>query len=99
MDETQDPKPHVVLSGTPHRPDDTLPGDATSRKPALSIWFLCGMLTLIYGLCLVSEGLLEWHHPPATVLADLRPTFYWGLALTAFGLFYTLRFRSGKSPR
>ncbi len=31
--------------------------------------------------------------PPATVLANLHPTFWWGVLMTLFGAFYTIRFR------
>lgn len=61
----------------------------------ISIWFFCGILMLAYGLVLVVQGLLEIHHPPATVLANLQPTLWWGVVLTIFGGFYTVRFRPG----
>ena len=91
MDETQDDKPHVVVheGGTP------------VRGESLSIWFFCGILTLGYGIVLVAQAGLEHfrllgQHPPATVLANLHPTFWWGLCLLVFGAFYTIRFRPGK---
>jgi hypothetical protein len=58
----------------------------------LSIWFFCGILMLTYGLVLIFTGLLEFHHPPPTVLATLHPTLWWGLLMAAFGGFYTVRF-------
>jgi uncharacterized membrane protein HdeD (DUF308 family) len=58
----------------------------------LSIWFLCGLLMLVYGVVLFITGLYELHHPPATVLAELRPTLWWGLLMTVIGAFYTIRF-------
>ena len=59
----------------------------------LSIWFFCGILLLAYGLVLVVTGVFELHNPPATTLADLHPTLWWGLLMTALGAFYTIRFR------
>jgi hypothetical protein len=58
----------------------------------LSIWFFCGILLLAYGLVLVITGLYELRNPPATVLAELRPTLWWGALMTAIGVFYTGRF-------
>jgi hypothetical protein len=91
MDETQDPKPHPVVHevATP------------ARGESLSIWFFCGILTLGYGIVLVGQALLEHfrlfgQHPPATVLAHLHPTFWWGMCLFLFGAFYTVKFRPGK---
>ena len=59
----------------------------------ISIWFFCGILTLVYGFVLLVQGVVEWNHPPATVLSELRPTFYWGLLMTVLGGIYTARFR------
>jgi len=59
----------------------------------LSIWFFCGILMLAYGIVLVVTGLFELRNPPATVLAELRPTLWWGLLMTIFGAFYTIKFR------
>lgn len=92
MDESQDPKPHPhVHQATPE----------AVRGESLSIWFFCGILTLGYGFVLIGQALLEhFHllgqHPPATVLANLHPTFWWGVCMFLFGAFYTLKFRPGK---
>ena len=59
----------------------------------LSIWFFCGILMLAYGLILVVTGITEIHNPPPTVLAELQPTLWWGVLMTLFGGFYTIRFR------
>lgn len=69
--------------------------EGTGRGEMLSIWFFVGGLTLIYGLVLLPYGAWEWfsHHEAPTVLNNLHPTFWWGLLLTLFGAFYTLRFR------
>ncbi|HMF64569.1 MAG TPA: hypothetical protein VK608_10820 [Edaphobacter sp.] len=66
----------------------------------LSIWFFCGILMLTYGLVLVITGITEINHPPATVLAELQPTLWWGALMTLFGGFYTIRFwPKHKSPK
>jgi hypothetical protein len=74
--------------------------EGTGRGEMLSIWFFVGVMTLAYGLVLMPYGAWEWwgNHPPAnevllTFLQPLHPTFWWGVLLTAFGGFYTLRFR------
>jgi len=92
MDESLDPKPHpVVHEASP----------AAVASESLSIWFFCGILTLGYGGVLVIQALLEHfrllgQHPPVTVLANLHPTFWWGMCLFVFGAFYTIKFRPGK---
>jgi hypothetical protein len=44
---------------------------------------------------LLPYGAWEWfaHHEAPTVLNNLHPTFWWGLLMTLFGAFYTIRFR------
>jgi len=75
---------------TPHHPDP-------STEQAFSIWFFVGILMLSSGLIILGEGIYEFSHPATTVLANLHPAFWWGLLMTAFGAFYTLRFRPGKA--
>jgi len=69
--------------------------EGTGSGESLSIWFFVGSLTLVYGLVLLPYGAWAWasHHEAPTVLGTLHPTFWWGLLLTLFGGFYTLRFR------
>jgi hypothetical protein len=94
MDETQDPKPHPVVHSGPRR---TSSADEVKHSQGLSIWFFCGILMLGYGIVLVAQGVYEhFGHAPHTVLANLEPTLWWGVALTLFGGFYTARFRPGK---
>ena len=99
MDESMDPKPHPHVESL-SKPAHDVPVDAHPSE-SLSIWFFCGILTLGYGVVLTGQGILERYnlfgqHQPNTVLANLQPTFWWGLFLLAFGLFYTIRFRPGK---
>ena len=69
----------------------------SSTKGQLSIWFFCGILMLAYGLVLLVQGTYEhFGHQPNTVLAQLEPTFWWGVVLAVFGGFYAVRFRPGK---
>jgi hypothetical protein len=69
-----------------------------SRRAAISIWFFVGILTLAYGLVLLVTGIYEFSHPLGSVqLANLHATFWWGVLMTLFGAFYTLRFRPGKA--
>lgn len=88
MDESQDPKPHPHVVSEPH---------PSAARQTLSIWFFCGILMLAYGVVLIVTGALEFNHAPPTVLASLHPTLWWGVFLSLFGLFYTLRFRPGKA--
>ena len=99
MDESQDPKPHPQVDGEPQAAHEVAPG---ARRESLSIWFFVGMLTLVYGIVLTIQGVIELHAPPANelllpFLIPLRPTLRWGLFMFLFGAFYTVRFRPGKS--
>jgi hypothetical protein len=69
--------------------------EGTGRGEALSIWFFVGIMTLAYGLVLLPYGAYEWFgsHEADTVLNNLHPTFWWGLIIFLFGLFYTLKYR------
>ena len=67
----------------------------------LSIWFFCGILMLAYGVVLVITGIIELHNPPPNELLlpwlqALHPTLWWGVLLTVFGGFYSIRFRPGR---
>ena len=68
--------------------------EGTGRGESLSIWFFVGIMTLAYGIVLLAYGAWAWFsgHEAPTVLNYLHPTFWWGLLLTVFGGFYTLRF-------
>jgi hypothetical protein len=52
---------------------------------------------LAYGLVLIVTGFVEFHNPPANEillpwLESLHPTLWWGVVLTVFGGFYSIRF-------
>ncbi len=73
--------------------------DATAtheKKEGLSIWFFCGLLTLVYGLILMGQGIYDLYHPPMTVLAELHPTLKWGALMAVVGAIYVIRFRPAK---
>lgn len=72
--------------------------EGTGRGETLSIWFFVGIMTLAYGVVLLPYGAYEWNHPPENELllgwlTHYHPTFWWGLLLFLFGLFYTLKYR------
>ncbi len=71
--------------------------EGTGRGETLSIWFFVGVMTLLYGVVLVVYGAWAWfgdHEVPTVVFSQrFHPTFWWGMLLTLFGSFYTLRFR------
>jgi hypothetical protein len=69
--------------------------EGTGKGESLSIWFFVGVMSLLYGLALFPYGAWEWFggHEAPTVLNNLHPTFWWGLLLTLFGSFYTIKFR------
>lgn len=69
--------------------------EGTGYGESLSIWFFVGAMTLLYGLVLLGYGSWAWvaGHEAPTVLSRYHPTFWWGVLLTLFGGFYTLRFR------
>ena len=93
MDESNDLKPHPHVESL-NKPAVEAPA---GRGEKLSIWFFCGILTLGYGIVLFGTGIYEhFGHQPNTILANLEPTLWWGLALLVFGLFYTVKFRPGK---
>ena len=65
------------------------------KKMQLSIWFFVGALCLVYGLVLLPTGIYQLSHPPKVVLPELHVTLWWGMLMTAFGAFYTIKFRPG----
>jgi len=56
----------------------------------IPVWFFVGLLLGIYGVLILVSGLLEWSHPPATVLAELHAPVWWGALLAAVGGSYTV---------
>ena len=77
-------------------PNSEVPHVDPSTEKMLSIWFFVGVLMLSCGLIIFGQGIYEFSHPAITVLANLHPAFWWGMVMTIFGGFYTIRFRPGK---
>ncbi len=61
----------------------------TGRKHMIPVWFFVGILLLVYGILIFITGLREWPHPPATVLSNLHPTFWWSFILIILGAVFT----------
>lgn len=75
--------------------------EGTGKGESLSIWFFVGVMMLLYGLVLLPYGTYAWlaNHEAPTTLHQLHPTFWWGLLIFLFGLFYTLKYRPAASVR
>jgi hypothetical protein len=56
----------------------------------IPVWFFAGLLLGIYGVLILVSGLVEWSHPPATVLADLHARVGWGALLVVTGGIYRI---------
>ncbi|MGH9396726.1 MAG: hypothetical protein ACRD18_07730 [Terriglobia bacterium] len=83
--------PHQVAVGVEeHHP----------RKGMLPVWFFVGLILTVYGVLIFITGILEFHHPPHTVLAsDLHPTVWWGAIVGVLGGFFTYKFGPWKLRR
>ena len=65
-----------------------------------SIWFFIGALLLLYGILITGAGLYELWYPPAhttVVHAELHAGIWWGALLLILGIFYSVKFRPGRS--
>jgi heme/copper-type cytochrome/quinol oxidase subunit 3 len=63
------------------------------------IWFFIGVLLVIYCAMICGYGLVELStgsYPPGVQLTNLHTPIWWGGLLALLGLFYVLKFRSGK---
>jgi hypothetical protein len=63
----------------------------------IPVWFFVGVILFIYGLLILGSGIYQVSHPPATVLAHLRPALWWGALLAIIGVVYIYLFRPRKS--
>jgi hypothetical protein len=52
-----------------------------------------GLLLLIYGALILASGLVEWPHPPNTVLSNLHAPVWWGALLIIIGGGYIALYR------
>lgn len=68
----------------------------------IPIWFFIGVLLLIYGLLITGSGVYNLVSPPPVdqrvQLFELHADLWWGLLMTAAGLFYVVRFRPDGQP-
>ena len=64
-------------------------------KHFIAIWFWIGLLLFAYGLLIGGVGIyyLFVPMPDPPVLAHLHMGIWWGVALTALGAFYLVKFR------
>ena len=65
----------------------------------VSIWFFIGALLLLYGILITGAGLYELSNPPEhpVVHAELHAGIWWGALLLVLGIFYSVKFRPGRS--
>ena len=46
----------------------------SEKHHIIPVWFFVGVMLLVYGIVILASGLVEWPHPPATVLSNLHAT-------------------------
>ncbi len=63
----------------------------------IPVWFFVGVLLLVYGVMICVSGLVEWSHPPNTVLAETHAPVWWDGLLTVLGSVYCWVFRPGRT--
>ena len=63
----------------------------------IPVWFFVGVLLFVYGVLIFASGLVEWSHPPDTVLSGLHAPVWWGIVLIVLGAIYCRIFRPTKS--
>lgn len=69
----------------------------SEKHHIVPVWFFVGVLLLVYGVMIFISGLVEWSHPPGTVLAELHAPVWWGMLLTILGSVYCWMFRPGRA--
>lgn len=71
------------------------------EKGQIPIWFFIGLLLAVYGLLIFATGIYGAFNPPPEAarvkLWHLHADIWWGALLVAIGLFYTFRFRPGRT--
>lgn len=65
--------------------------DPKAGRHMIPVWFFVGVLLLIYGVLIFIMGISEWSNPPATILSNLHPTFWWGIVLILLGGIFTVK--------
>jgi hypothetical protein len=66
--------------------------EVVTEPKMLSIWFLVGLILVIYGLILLGCGVYYAVNPGAatTVLAELNPSLWWGGGVAGLGLMFVI---------
>jgi hypothetical protein len=62
-----------------------------TAEKRVTIWFLCGIILLVYGLTVVGSGIYNAVHPPDVYGAHLHLDIWWGLGLTIIGAVFLWR--------
>jgi hypothetical protein len=57
----------------------------------VTIWFLCGIILLVYGLTIIGSGIYNLAHPPEVYAARLHLDLWWGIGLTIVGAVFLWR--------
>ena len=65
----------------------------------IPVWFFVGALLFIYGILIFFSGLMEWSHPPDTVLANLHAPVWWGAIMILMGGLFIHLFRPRKKAK
>jgi hypothetical protein len=68
----------------------------SEERRMIPVWFFAGILLFIYGILILVSGLVEWSHPPATVLANLHAPVWWGAIMIVMGGLFIQLFRPKK---
>lgn len=68
----------------------------SEKHHIIPVWFFVGVLFLVYGVLIFASGLVEWSHPPNTVLSELHAPVWWGGLLILLGAVYCGIFRPGR---
>ncbi|HTP79041.1 MAG TPA: hypothetical protein VMM57_01415 [Bacteroidota bacterium] len=72
----------------------------TEQHP-FSVWFVIGLLLIIYGLMIMGAGVYDYFVPPANpvVMNELHAPIWWGGLLLVMGLFYSIKFTPKKQKK
>jgi len=68
----------------------------SEKSEIIPVWFFAGVLFLVYGFLILGSGLMEWSHPPDTVLSNLHAPVWWGGLMVVLGIVYCYSFRPSK---
>jgi hypothetical protein len=69
-----------------------------SGEHRATIWFLCGMILLVFGVTIVGSGIYNVRNPPGVYGAHLHLDIWWGACLTIAGAVFLWRQWPGRQP-